>query len=196
MRLIFYGIRKYLLLFILILTSYTVSAQSDGAWQVMPENSFDGRGMVLGFDFRGGFPSSHDGIRMRSIEADLSAGYQFDSSFSLFFPVTWTTGLFKAGDAKTYATTGQLGVGLGYSPLHTRSDRLELSLKGGSTLGGDWQYLYYDCGLRWQSDVIWKPLSVGAGVRYYDCYGGGFRDYCNFYISVGIRILYKGRPGR
>lgn len=179
--------KKMLLLLAFVLTGFAAQAQTD---------AFNARGVVFGAGWRGIFASSQEGVKMRGFEAELLCGYQFTPSFSLFVPGTCTIGLFRAGDAKSYETTGQLGLGLGYSPLHSHSDRLELSLRSGNTLGGTWQYLYYDCGLRWQSDVIWKPLSVGVGVRYYDCYGGGFGDYCNFYIEAGVRILRKCNPHR
>lgn len=179
--------KKLFLFFAFVLIGFLSRVQTDNA----PGEVYNGRGVVFGLEWRALFPSSRDGVKMRSIEAELLWGYQFNSAFTLFVPGTWTTGFFKMDKAKTYETTGQLGLGLGYSPLHTHSDRLELSLRSGSTLGGEWQYLYYDCGLRWQSDAIWSPLYVGVGVRYYDCYGGGIEDYCNFYIAVGVRILHK-----
>lgn len=70
------------------------------------------------------------------------------------------------------------------------------SLLPGCTVEGDWKHVYYDCGVRWQSDMLWAPLYVGAGVRYYDSYCGRFEDYCNFYIAAGIRILWRRSPGR
>ena len=148
-------------------------------------------GAVWQAEIRSTFAPAHDNAEMRGIEPELAFGYRFDRRFSLYVPFAATVGLFKTDGVKTYEDTIQLGLGFAYSPLHEDGNRLENAADAGSTLGGDWRYTYYDCGMRWQFSEAFSPVYFGAGVRYYDCFGGGFKDYCTFYISIGIRFMLR-----
>lgn len=154
------------------------------------------KGVLWQFELNSAVPSKSGGVEMSSIQPEIGIGYNFDPRFSLFVPMTGTLGLFESGNARSWDRSLQLGLGFSYAPLHTQHDRLGIGLKAGCTVDGDWKHVYYDCGVRWQSDVLWAPLYVGVGVRYYDSYCGRFEDYCNFYIAVGIRILWRRSPGR
>ena len=172
-----------------------------GAAAVAHAQSFvdNGKGMIWQFEFRNLFQSKSEGVKQRVLEEELAVGYSFDPRFSLLVPVTRSVGLFDADKAKNYEDAMQLGLGFGYAPLHTDHDRLDISVRFGNTLSGDWHFRSYDAGVRWQSDVLWTPLFIGAGIRYVDAYKGGFADYCHVYLSVGVRILWHcgaGRAGR
>lgn len=169
-----------------------------GAAAVAHAQSFvdNGKGMIWQFEFRNLFQSKSEGVKQRVLEEELAVGYSFDPRFSLLVPVTRSVGLFDADKAKNYEDAMQLGLGFGYAPLHTDHDRLDILVRFGNTLGGDWHFRSYDAGVRWQSDALWTPLFIGAGVRYVDAYKGGFADYCHVYLSVGVRILWHCGAGR
>lgn len=156
----------------------------------------NGKGMIWQFEFRNLFQSKSEGVKQRVLEEELAVGYSFDPRFSLLVPFTRSVGLFDADKAKNYEDAMQLGLGFGYAPLHTDHDRLDISVRFGNTLGGDWHFRSYDAGVRWQSDALWTPLFIGAGVRYVDAYKDGFADYCHVYLSVGVRILWHCGAGR
>ena len=138
------------------------------------------KGVFLRAELRALARSKSDGVAQRGMDVEAIVGYRFDGRFSLFIPVTATTGLFKAGGVKSYEQAGQLGLGFGYAPLHTTRDRLEIAVRAGNTLGGSWHFRYYDLGVRWEWADLKIPPFVGLGVRYQDCYKGGFSDYCFF----------------
>lgn len=146
-------------------------------------------GMVWQAELRSAFAPERHNIDMRGIDLELAFGYRFDPRFSLYVPFAGTVGLFESDGVKSYDETIQLGLGFGYAPLHTDRDRLEIAANAGSTLGGSWRYSYYDCGLRWQFSTACSPFYLGAGVRYFDCFGGGLPDYCAFYVSLGVRFM-------
>lgn len=149
------------------------------------------KGVFLRTELRGLVASKSEGVAQRGIDIEAIVGYRFDSRFTLFVPVTGTTGLFKADGAKSYEQAGALGLGFGYAPLHVGGDRLEITAKAGNTLGGHWHFRYYDCGLRWEwADRTISPF-VGLGVRYQDCYKGGLPDYCFFYASIGFSLHWR-----
>ena len=188
LRIINYSVMKKILLsFGLLCAAFVVQAQS------FVDND---KGMIWQFETRSLFSSKNDGVQQRIIDGELAVGYRFDPRFSLFVPFTGSVGLFKSAGAKSYEDAMQLGVGFGYAPLHADHDRIDLSVRVGNTLGGDWHFRYYDVGVRWQSDVLWAPLFVGAGVRYIDAYKNGFADYCHAYLTVGVRILWRCRSDR
>ena len=154
------------------------------------------KGVFLRAELRALARSKSDGVAQRGMDVEAIVGYRFDGRFSLFIPVTATTGLFKAGGVKSYEQAGQLGLGFGYAPLHTTRDRLEIAVRAGNTLGGSWHFRYYDLGVRWEWADLKIPPFVGLGVRYQDCYTGGFSDYCFFYATVGFSIRWHRMKGR
>ena len=114
------------------------------------------KGVFLRAELRALARSKSDGVAQRGMDVEAIVGYRFDGRFSLFIPVTATTGLFKAGGVKSYEQAGQLGLGFGYAPLHTTRDRLEIAVRAGNTLGGSWHFRYYDLGVRWE----WADLKI------------------------------------
>lgn len=144
------------------------------------------KGWLVQFETRATAPFSDEEIKLRTLDFDATIGYAFDRRLTVHVPLTATAGLFKIGKAKSYQTPMQLGVGIGYDLLHGSDEQLELAAKAGSTLGGDWQFLYYDLELRY---FFTSGVSVGVGVRYFDTYKGGFKDHCNFYGAVGFRLF-------
>lgn len=169
-----------------------------GSAVAMQAQSFasNDKGVFLRAELRALVQSKSDGVAQRGMDVEAIVGYRFNGRFSLYIPVTGTTGLFKTGGVKSYEQAGQLGLGFGYAPLRTDRDRLEVSLRAGNTLGGDWHFRYYDLGVRWEwADLKILPF-VGLGVRYQDCYKGGFPDYCFFYATIGFSIRWHRMKGR
>ena len=150
------------------------------------------KGVFLRAELRALARSKSDGVAQRGMDVEAIVGYRFDGRFSLFIPVTATTGLFKAGGVKSYEQAGQLGLGFGYAPLHTTRDRLEIAVRAGNTLGGSWHFRYYDLGVRWEWADLKIPPFVGLGVRYQDCYKGGVSDYCFFMPRSDFRFAGIG----
>lgn len=142
-------------------------------------------GWLAGVEFRGSSLAEKRDNKLGSMELDLSFGYGFSRRISLYVPLTETAGLFKNASGKSYEMATQLGLGLGYSPLHTSRYQLEIIAKAGSSLGGTWQFMYYDAGVRFG---LSNSIYLGVGIRYYSCYGGGFGNYCNYYGAIGFRI--------
>lgn len=151
-------------------------------------------GFISAIEVRSLFRSTNGNSEMKGIETEITAGYSFNRRFSLSIPLTETVGLFKKDDVKNYETTTQLGLRIGYSPVHSANTQFEIALKTGSTLGGTWQYMYYDLGLYYGSGYAHRRGAyIGAGVRYYQGYRGGLGNYCSLYITVGFRLnSYKG----
>lgn len=150
-------------------------------------------GPVFQFEFRGSNVTNNDKFGMA--EAEVAIGYAFNPRLSVFVPLTVTVGLFGEEEGKGYQTAPQLGGGIGYSLLYT--DRYQLEIVGcvGSTLGSldnnSWEYMYYDCGLRFG---LVDRCYIGIGVRDFNCYKGGFDNHCVFYAALGFRInLLKSR---
>lgn len=177
--------KKYcFLLFLLIGGAVPALAQTTA-------NANAGKGFLLRGELRALIKSTSGGVAQHGFEVEGTFGYRFDDRFSLFMPLTATTGLFKAAGAKSYEQAGQLGLGLGYAPLHTDCDRLDITVRAGNTLGGSWHFRYYDAGIRWEWTNFRTAPFLGVGVRYQDCYKGAFEDYCFFYATVGFSILWR-----
>ncbi len=175
--------KKITLVFLLIILGKPGAAQTTDTM----------KGFVSTFETRFGTQSSSLPFdkhpEFMAVETEIAPGYGFNPHLSLYVPVALSAGLFDNGGVKNYETTGQIGLALGYSPLHDRRQRLEIIARTGSTLGGNWQFMYYDLGLRYGLGSGAKSgLYVGAGIRYYDTYRGPFDNYCNLYISIGFRV--------
>lgn len=149
-------------------------------------------GFVYAFEMRGsnGNLSLNDHSEFGVAEYEALPGYAFSRRFAIYLPISGSLGLFNQHDVKSYEFTGQIGAGIGYSPLHTTKDQLELNAKIGSALGGDWRFVYYDFGLRYNFGGYksCRNIYLGLGVRYYDCFKGGFADYCNMYVALGFKF--------
>lgn len=144
-------------------------------------------GFMAGFEMRGSALSSKNDMNFKNAELEVMIGYDISHRFSFYLPVTQTVGLFNEDNIKNYETATQLGLGAGYSPINDKRIQLEIAGKLGTTLGGSWQYMYYDLGVRLG---LPRRIYVGVGVRYYDCYGGQFPNYCTLYGLLGCRLNF------
>lgn len=177
--------KKYLCLLVFLMLGGMTVAQTQTSVN-------DGKGIFVQGELRATTQLKSNDVAQRGIEIEGIFGYRFDNRFSLFMPATATTGLFKTDGVKSYEQAGQLGLGFGYAPLHTDRDRLEIAVRAGNTLGGNWHFRYYDAGVRWEwTNFRAAAPYLGIGVRYQDCYKGAFGDYYFFYATVGFSILWR-----
>lgn len=135
--------------------------------------------------------------KFAAAEWDVLPGYALSRRIAVFVPITTSLGLFNTDGVKSYELAGQLGAGLGYSPLHTPKDQLELSAKAGCSIGGKWHFVYYDFGARYHfggyQSKSWIGY-LGLGVRYFDSFRRGFGDHLGMYVSIGFKFnSYKVR---
>jgi len=126
------------------------------------------------------------GKEFSAIDVDAVFGYHFNNRWSIILPITGSTGLFRAGDVKSYETTLLAGVGCEYNIIDNPRYSLGLSPRVQASLYGDWKHLCYDVGLRWR----WASSPyVGLGVRYVDTYDSPFKDRCCIYAAFGFTLF-------
>lgn len=176
---------KRIILFFSLFCIYTSYAQSE------KEKIF---GFNYAFELRGSGSklSLNNNPEFGVAEYEALPGYAFNKHFSLYLPITGSLGLFDKSNIQSYKFSGQIGLGLGYSPLHTAKDQLELCGKLGSTIGGDWHFVYYDIGVRYNFGGYnsCRNFYLGIGTRYYKCFKGDYANYCNLYVAVGFKFNF------
>ena len=176
--------KKILLSFGLLCAAFVVQAQS------FVDND---KGMIWQFETRSLFSSKNDGVQQRIIDGELAVGYRFDPRFSLLCRLRGRWGCLRVRVRK--ATRMRCNSEWDSAMRRCMPTTTGSTFRSGSgnTLGATGTSVITMSGVRWQSDVLWAPLFVGAGVRYIDAYKSGFADYCHAYLTVGVRILWRCR---
>lgn len=174
--------KRSLLAFAALLCCAVVFAQPTAEKDAGPVLAFETRMSCVELNAR-------DGLKFAVGEFEALLGYDINRRFSVYVPLTETVGLFKRDDRKSYECATQLGLGAGCTAWRSERLRLEIVAKTGTTLGGDWRFVYYDAGLRLG---FTNSLYVGIGLRYYDTYRGKglFGNHCNYYAAFGGRLNF------
>lgn len=148
-------------------------------------------GPLVAFETRGAAVASDD-AKFGAAELDLTLGYGVNRRLAFYLPMTCSVGLFN-GDDRNYAVAEQIGAGIGYTPLIRGRLQLEICGKVGTTVHGSWKHVYYDGGLHLE---FYKGVYVGAGVRYFSNYKGGFGNHCALYGALGVRLDFRKSHAR
>lgn len=125
------------------------------------------------------------------MEDVFMVGYDFNKRWSVYLPMATTYALFDRQEGvKRYENSSTIGLAAGYSPLHTRTDRLELLAQWDCSIDSDWRYRAYEFGVRYGNGHKNSGFShyVEAGVRYYDTYRGAVPSGLSWFVGWGIRF--------
>ncbi len=144
-----------------------------------------GRGFEFAVETRYNMPFGHT-KEFSAIDVEAAFGYSFDDRWSLLLPITASTGLFDAAGVRSYEIAGLVGLGCEYNVMNRRNFSLSLSPRVQTTLGGDWQYMCYDLGVRMR---YFTGPSGGLGFRYMDTYKTAIESRFCLYISFGFALF-------
>lgn len=144
----------------------------------------------LTITLRSGKPFS-GGSSYYLLENVFRVGYNFNKRWSAYLPMTSSLALFdrNAGE-KRYEDGCTIGFAVGYSPLHTRTERLELLAQWDCSVQCDWRYRAYEFGMRYGDGHKNSGLLhyIEVGVRYYDTYRGAMPSNLAWFLGWGIRF--------
>lgn len=125
------------------------------------------------------------------LENVFRVGYNFNKRWSVYLPMTSSIALFDREEGvKRYENSNTIGLAMGYSPIHTSADRLELVAQWDCSIQEDWRYRAYEFGMRYgdghkNSGVLHY---IEAGVRYFDTYRGAVPSNLTWYLGFGLRF--------
>lgn len=118
-------------------------------------------------------------------------GYDFNKRWSVYMPLATSYALFdRQAGVQRYEKSSTIGLAAGYSPIHTRTDRLELMAQWDVSIEQSWRYRAYEFGVCYGSGHKNSGCShyVETGVRYYDTYRGAVPSNLTWFIGWGIRF--------
>jgi hypothetical protein len=180
--------KKVYLIAIILLSSIAVQAQKSTT------NEYKGLSVLFESKLGNLELSKQDNRQFRTIEFESQFKFTFNRRLSISVPFGNTLGLFKEQAKKDFETSYQFGLAAGYSPFNDGEMQFEIIGNVGRSFGGNWQFVYYDGGLR---VGYLNGLYAGIGVRYYDTFKGDFGNHCNLYLTIGATIFsQKNRKNR
>ena len=120
----------------------------------------------------------------------ITNGYDLNDRFSVKFPLTFSSGMFKTENEKRHEMCMAVGTGVGYNFIVKPSYRWQVTIETGYSWDKNWEFSYYDaagkCYLGAREDRINGIL--GVGIRLIDSDAKGSPNYLTPYFTIGFRI--------